>query len=242
MIKDLYMKMTRFIFDVDGTLTPSRQKMDPKFKHFFLKFMEKNKVWLVTGSDYAKTKEQLGADITENVVTCYNCSGSETRHKGKVVNASSWTLPDEARSWLDMQLILSEFKLRTGNHIEERRGCINYSIVGRNATFKERNMYIEYDKKNRERSNLANTFNYVFGRESLGLHAAIGGDTGLDIYPIGKDKSQILDDFNVDDDIHFFGDKMDMSGNDYPLSSKNKNGTNHHVKNWQETFKILKKY
>ena len=41
----------RYIFDVDGTLTPSRQKMDPKFKHFFLKFIETNKVWLVTGSD-----------------------------------------------------------------------------------------------------------------------------------------------------------------------------------------------
>ena len=29
----------RYIFDVDGTLTPSQQKMDPKFKHFFLKFI-----------------------------------------------------------------------------------------------------------------------------------------------------------------------------------------------------------
>lgn len=239
-MKDLYTKMIRYIFDVDGTLTPSRQKMDPKFKHFFLKFMETHKVWLVTGSDYAKTKEQLGAEITENVVTCYNCSGSETRHRGEIVNASSWTLPDDARSWLNTQLLLSEFPIKTGNHIEERRGCINYSIVGRNATFKERNTYIEYDKKNRERSNLANTFNYIFGKESLGLHAAIGGETGLDIYPIGKDKSQILEDFNEDDNIHFFGDKMDMSGNDYPLARANKAGTNHHVKDWQHTFKILR--
>ena len=116
-VKDLYTKMIRYIFDVDGTLTPSRQKMDPKFKHFFLKFMETHKVWLVTGSDYAKTKEQLGAEITENVVTCYNCSGSETRHRGEIVNASSWTLPDDARSWLNTQLLLSEFPIKTGNHI-----------------------------------------------------------------------------------------------------------------------------
>ena len=47
--------MKRFIFDVDGTLTPSRQPMDPQFKEWFLSFMEREKVWLVTGSDYPKT-------------------------------------------------------------------------------------------------------------------------------------------------------------------------------------------
>jgi len=232
--------MIRYIFDVDGTLTPSRQKMDRKFKKFFLKFMETHKVWIVTGSDYPKTKEQLGADITENVVTCYNCSGNETRHKGKIVNASSWELPDEARAFLKLQLTISEFVLRTGNHIEERRGCVNFSIVGRNATVGERKLYVEYDKKTNERRNLANHFNYVFGSESMGLHAAVGGDTGLDIYPIGKDKSQIMDDFNADDDIQFFGDKMDIGGNDYPLARVNKAGTNHHVKDWRETWEILK--
>lgn len=69
----------------------------------------------------------------------------------------------------------------------------------------------------------------------------IGGETGIDIYPIGNDKSQILDDFNEDDNIHFFGDKMDFGGNDYPLAQKNKCGTNHHVKNWEETYKILRR-
>ena len=41
----------RFIFDVDGTLTPSRQAMDPEFKEWFIDFIKANKVWLVTGSD-----------------------------------------------------------------------------------------------------------------------------------------------------------------------------------------------
>ena len=63
--------MNKFIFDVDGTLTPSRQTIDPEFKKFFLRFIKDNKVFLVTGSDYPKTVEQLGADITENVVTVY---------------------------------------------------------------------------------------------------------------------------------------------------------------------------
>ena len=58
----------RFIFDVDGTLTPSRQQIVPKFHDWFLKFIEENYVYLVTGSDYSKTVEQLGKRICESVL------------------------------------------------------------------------------------------------------------------------------------------------------------------------------
>ena len=144
-------KMTRFIFDVDGTLTPSRQTMDPEFKEFFLDFMTKHKVWLVTGSDYPKTKEQLGADITENVVTCYNCSGNETRHKGKIVSASGWEASDEVKSWLNDELLRSPFMLRTGNHIEHRRGTCNFSIVGRNDGYAYKNSDISIFSKTEDK-------------------------------------------------------------------------------------------
>ena len=47
--------MSEFIFDVDGTLTPSRGTIDPEFKEFFMAFAKKNNVYLVTGSDRPKT-------------------------------------------------------------------------------------------------------------------------------------------------------------------------------------------
>ena len=50
------------------------------------------------------------------------------------------------------------------------------------------------------------------------LHATVGGQTGLDIAPHGRDKSQILRDFSKVDEIHFFGDKIDEGGNDHTLS------------------------
>ena len=49
----------RYIFDVDGTLTPSRGMIDPKFKIWFKKFIELYPVSLVTGSDREKSIEQL---------------------------------------------------------------------------------------------------------------------------------------------------------------------------------------
>ena len=54
--------LKKFIFDVDGTLTPSRGKIDPDFLQFMLYFAGINDVYLVTGSDRDKTLEQVGLD------------------------------------------------------------------------------------------------------------------------------------------------------------------------------------
>ena len=51
--------MKKFIFDVDGTLTDSRQQIDLSFEPYMIKFCCKYDVYLVTGSDRAKTIEQL---------------------------------------------------------------------------------------------------------------------------------------------------------------------------------------
>ena len=48
-----------FIFDVDGTLTPSRRKMTKDFEKFFSKWAEENTFYLVSGSDLEKMKEQV---------------------------------------------------------------------------------------------------------------------------------------------------------------------------------------
>ena len=57
----------RYVFDVDGTLTPSRQKILPEMETAFNKFIDNYSVYLVTGSDYEKTLEQLGKNVIEKV-------------------------------------------------------------------------------------------------------------------------------------------------------------------------------
>ena len=52
-----------YVFDVDGTLTPSRKKIDPDFLSFMLDFADKYNVYFVTGSDRDKTLEQIGLDL-----------------------------------------------------------------------------------------------------------------------------------------------------------------------------------
>ena len=75
--------VNRFIFDVDGTLTPSRQSMVPEFQKWFLGFLEQNYVYLVTGSDRQKTMEQVGPMVYNFATRVYNCSGSDVWEQDK---------------------------------------------------------------------------------------------------------------------------------------------------------------
>jgi len=233
--------MKKFIFDVDGTLTPSRQKIDQEFAVYFSKFCEKNLVYLVTGSDKPKTVEQVGLFIFHKAQKVYNCSGNDVYRGDVNIRRSDWILPEEAHNWLGEQLGASAFTLRTGLHFEHRPGMVNFSIVGRNANTEQRKMYIAWDEKYNERDLVSHNFNLMFPE----LEARPGGETGIDIAPKGNDKSQILIDFDSQDEIHFYGDRMDEYGNDYPLKKKiidNDLGLCYSVKGWKHTWELLKNH
>ena len=227
-----------FIFDVDGTLTPSRQQINPKFKDWFIDFCDTHPVYLVTGSDYEKTVEQLGIEICMSVKRIYNCSGNDVWEQGINVRTNDWVLPEDAHEWLSVKLTESNFPLRTGLHFEHRPGTVNFSVVGRNATLGERKLYVKFDEDTDERIQIAEEFL----RKFPDLDAKVGGETGIDIYPKGADKSQIIKDFTKYEWINFFGDRMDPAGNDYPLGSIIKYGMAYHVTGWEDTWERLNAY
>lgn len=231
--------MNKFIFDVDGTLTPSRQEIDGDFAVFFSNFCAENNVYLVTGSDKEKTIEQIGEEIYSLAKRVYNCSGSDVWEGEKHIRSDNWRIPLHVKSWLQNTLEESKFSLRTGLHIEERPGMVNFSVVGRNATMKERKFYVEYDRTHGERNLIADLFNKEFND----LIARPGGETGIDISPKGADKSQIVNDFDPNDVLHFYGDRMDTMGNDYPLKKiiiDNDLGFAIEVNGWKDTWSKLK--
>lgn len=228
--------MNKYIFDVDGTLTPSRQTINDDFAVFFSDFCAERDCYLVTGSDREKTIEQVGEEIYSLCKRVYNCSGSDAYEGSKNVYSDPWTLPKDTRQWLEQTLDDSQFGLRTGLHIEERSGMVNFSVVGRNATMGERQLYVRWDKEQLERVRIAERFNKKFPD----LKATVGGDTGIDIAPQGNDKSQILRDFGHRDTLWFFGDAMDPSGNDYSLAECKEVTWAIPVSGWQETYQKLK--
>ena len=229
----------KFIFDVDGTLTLSRREIDDDFAVFFSDFCAENKVYLVTGSDRDKTIEQIGEEIYSLAQREYNCSGSDVWIGNENLYTSDWEIPEVAEQWLRAECRCSDFPLRTGLHIEKRPGMVNFSVVGRNATIGERKLYVEFDTTAKERERIAREFQLMFPT----IQAVVGGETGIDIFPRGKDKSQIINDFGKNDVMHFYGDRMDKAGNDYPLKKvilDKKQGHCYNVKDYKETWKLLK--
>ena len=230
--------MEIFIFDVDGTLTPSRQTIDSDFASFFKKFCRENSVYLITGSDRNKTIEQVGGEIYNLAKRVYNCSGSDVWQKDRNIRRDNWIIPQKASEFLQNCLQASEFKPKTGNHLEQRTGMLNFSIVGRKCTLEQRSKYREWDIANNERQTITKKFNQLFPE----LQATVGGETGIDIAPKGANKSQIIEDFDKNNTLHFFGDAMDPHGNDYPLKQviiDQARGLCYAVQSWKDTKNIL---
>ena len=231
--------MNKFIFDVDGTLTPSRKRIHPEFALWFLYFCQHNPVSLVTGSDNPKTLEQIGPEICMSVQKIYNCNGNDVWQKQTNIYTNPWKMPKELEKFLNEELKNSPYQTRTGKHIEERPGMVNFSVVGRNANKEERKDYYYWDLQNDERVAIAERINKTFDN----ISAVVGGETGIDIIAKGKDKRQVLDDIK-EDRIYFFGDRMDPDGNDFSLAYavKEADGVAKQVKSWRDTKEILENF
>ena len=241
-----------FIFDVDGTITPSRGRINKFFHRWLDDFCKREKVYLVTGSDKPKTLEQIGDYLYHQCEAVYQCGGAEKWIGDTIMESSDWKIDDTLKEVLELELSESKFPLRTGNHIEERSGLCNFSILGRKSTLGERKLYESYDEKTNERNQIAKRLSDAFEKYEF----KVAGATGIDITPAGVNKSQILKDFIIQhencgtpdccqqcDDIYFFGDMVEPGGNDheiYEVINKSPNGKGYGVKDWEETWKILK--
>lgn len=208
---------TIYLFDVDGTLTPARQEIDPAFAAFFERFVQNYPVYLISGSDMPKIKAQLPSSIMDHCKGVFVCSGAEFWLGDECVEKRDHKFPDEMMAIIQATIDESPYPLRAGNHIEPRTGMINASIVGRNATQEERLRYFEWDKKVGERANLAQKLSAQFPDYEI----TTGGQISLDIVPKGLNKSIAMDAVllrNVGAALCFFGDRMDEGGNDKPLA------------------------
>ena len=208
-----------FIFDVDGTLTPSRLQMTKKFAKYFDKWSERNKYYLVTGSDLDKTKEQLPIAYIDRAEAIFTCCGNQMWRDDELIYDNKFKVTKKLNKLLGTIMSNSQYPYRYGNHIEDRGSMVNFSIVGRDCTQEQREEYFEWDKQSHERKIIANAIKEKFPD----LDAVLGGQISIDIYPKGKDKSQILDIIEQErlvkpDEYIFIGDRTKKGGNDYPLA------------------------
>ncbi len=113
---------------------------------------------------------------------------------------------------------------------------LNVSPIGRNCSRDERNEFEAYDKEHKIRENFINALRDNF--PDLPLTYSIGGQISFDVFPTGWDKRYCLRFLDEYEEVHFFGDKTSIGGNDHEIFADERT-IGHTVKNPEDTIKQL---
>jgi len=235
-------KLVHYLFDVDGTLTKPRGKMDSSFTMSFLEWIEGKSVFLVSGSDMKKIKQQIPHSIISRC-SGISCSMGNELWLGKELKYKNTFEPP--KTLIEM---LSSFQVKTKSpvlgkapFIEYRTGMINFTTIGRDSSNEQRLAYYNWDKDHKERIRISDQIEKAFPD----LEAKLGGQISIDIQPKGRNKSQVSKWIrkNLNGKIIFFGDKCTPEGNDYDIyvDVKKNGGKSYSVKSPIDTLKLLEK-
>ncbi len=243
-----------YLFDVDGTLTPAKNIMNPEFARVFFEWQKDKEVYIVSGGSFPRILDQLGRNITDAMHGVFSCMGNVFYKKQPSTDGySSWSKEYENQfsvakpklffSELERCVMASEYPVKVGKHYEKRPGMVNFSIVGHGATAEEREAYATYDAQTGERKKIIAKLCGKYPQ----LDFVIGGAVSIDIFNKGCDKSQVIERYFKKalktKQIVFVGDRIAYPGNDYSLAEllmKHDNGLALETSGWRETAELLK--
>ena len=222
------MKNILFLFDIDGTLTLPRKVIGDEMKNKLLgikntKIADVNiSIGVVGGSDLPQQREQL-EDAWDYFDYQFSENGLIYYKDGVFIESTSFVNylgQDKMNELIDICLeILSRTKCpeKTGTFIESRSGMLNISPVGRSCTDQQRLRFFEYDNIHHVRDEIKKEIEVRFAYKN-NIKISIGGQISMDIFPNGWDKTFCLKYVAGDfDEIHFFGDRTEVGGNDYEI-------------------------
>lgn len=234
------------LFDVDGTLTKARLSIEPDFDTFLMNTIKPlTNIALVGGSDFSKVCEQMnGPQVVHKYDYVFPENGVIAYKKGNLIESQSiqqFLGEEKLQKFINFVLkYLSDIWLpcKRGTFVEFRTGMLNISPIGRSCSREERNAFEIYDNEHKVRQSMIDALETQF--PDFGLKYSIGGQISFDVFPIGWDKTYCLKHLNEFKEIHFFGDKTDLGGNDYEIFTHQK-VIGHKVINPEDTRVQLEK-
>lgn len=252
------------LFDMDGTLTPHRLQMKPDMEDALLRLSKVSKIGIVTGSGFDYVMQQCGSlfksskDMSNFLIL--PCNGTQ-KYSWSLSewDSSMWKKDEELnfrkhigqKSFQSLMFMLIERLYIThmvhgskipvaGNFISYRGSLINWCPIGREATQEDRKKFMELDEKESIRARNIEVFNRSALSEEISF--SMGGNTSIDVYPKGWDKTYALN-YYEKHNHWFIGDRCTMDGgNDKPLYDKIKKVSPNQafeVKSPKETIKII---
>ena len=231
------MKRDICLFDMDGTLTPPRKKIERAVVQSLCKLSDNGfDIGIVTGSDYDYVMQQCDAlfeigGLGMNSVEIFPCNG--TKHytardtpRYKLVHTANMIdhIGQEDYSYLIETLLANQIMISckhqlpyTGTFFQYRDSMLNWCPIGRQAGDAERDAWSIADNAFKIREYYLKQLQDVIEEKEIDLTVALGGSTSFDIYPKGWDKTYVLNHLEEYDKICFVGDRCQEGGNDKAL-------------------------
>jgi phosphomannomutase len=217
---------TLILFDVDGTLTIPRKKIEKPMEDCLRQLSLKKdiEIGFVGGSDLEKQIEQLTEQNFKYFTWMFSQNGLKSFYKEQLFYEKNLVefLGEDKYNFIINNILfcLSQLNIpkKRGNFIELRSGLINVSPIGRTCSQSEREEFNELDKKYGYREDLIKNIKIQLGDVANEFNFSIGGQISFDMFPKGWDKTFALQFVeNKYKKIYFFGDMVHQGGNDYEI-------------------------
>lgn len=246
-----FREITAVVFDLDDTLAPSKSAMDPRMSTALVALLERVPVAIISGGRFEQFEAQALAHLHGNeaalsrlhlMPTC----GTRyyTRENGDWMLQYAEDLTDDEKQ---RTIAVLEEGARSlgfwapgewGALIEDRGSQITYSALGQLAPVAAKTAWDPDGSKKRAL--------WAYASPRLpDLEVRGGGSTSIDVTRKGIDKSygiaKLIEALGVrKDELLFIGDRLDETGNDYPVYAYGV--TSVPVEDWRETVAYVEAF
>jgi HAD superfamily hydrolase (TIGR01484 family) len=208
-------------FDLDGTLTESKQQIDDRTARFLAKLALEYEVAIITGGTMKQIETQVLQNLPdgiENKLHLMSCSGAIYEKFG--VLQYKYDIPKIQREVIASIVKVTAESLglwetnTLGDVIEDREAQITFSALGQKAKLEDKKVWDETGSKRKSMVEALKKSLPDFSIRS-------GGLSSVDISQEGIDKEfalkQLMKINNLDaSEILYIGDKFRPGENDYP--------------------------
>ncbi|MBU2496881.1 MAG: HAD-IIB family hydrolase [Nanoarchaeota archaeon] len=215
------------IFDLDGTLTPTKSPIELEMSELFTKLLEKRKVAVVSGADFKQYKKQfidhLDAESNFNNLflfpTCSSCF-YKYDNEWKKVYELAFSAEEKKRIYDAFEKTFHELNYKHpqktyGEVIEDRNSQITFSVFGQDAP---RELKEKYDPTREKRKAIKE----ILDKYLTEFEVNVSGTTSIDVTKKGIDKAYAI--YQIEtalqvtkENMVFIGDAIVPGGNDYPV-------------------------
>ena len=213
------------VFDLDGTLAPSKSSLAPQTAGLLRDLLAVTKVAVISGGAWAQFEKQLLTDLPQgsllaNLSLLPTCGTKFFQFNGKWEELYSEDLTAEQRKKiidsLDRAIGLAGYRAKKvwGEVIEDRGSQVTFSALGQQAPLAEKE---EWDPDFAKRKKITAILETLIPEFSIRM----GGATSIDVTKPGIDKAYGIG--KLQDTLHlslkemvYIGDALFPGGNDYP--------------------------